>query len=414
VRGLRAAPTASPRGVRSGCAFGWRLPGELKPAGLSAETGQMIHRELQRSALSAGDAGPIDRSAVDPRAAENLMRWVGVAMFVLGSVTLLATLELPDPNTSDHPGIRLIATLLGLGAVFVWTLLPGRRWVARVTVVYGVLLISALMAITQPIEATPFFYLWPMVFSAYFCSRREVAADLALMWTTLGLALFVWSNDPMKAVLFMGVGVSVTLTTLVVKLLAEHVTAVIRQLVTAADTDYLTGLLNRRAFDVEFGRQCDRAQRSGLPLALAMFDLDHFKQVNDHHGHAVGDQVLCDFAALLARELRSGDTLARVGGEEFAVVLFGVDLDDAVAFSERIGRELQGCGGGDMPALSTSVGVAALSEGDAGPAALLLVADRALYAAKTAGRRRVAVWDDGATRVEAHMGDDRALAADAA
>jgi diguanylate cyclase (GGDEF)-like protein len=368
----------------------------------------------EHTLLSAmGDLGN-DSPFVDPRAADRLMRWVGVAMFVLGSATLLATLPLPDPNTSDHPAIRVIAALLGFGAVLVWRLQPGRRWVARATVVYGILLVSALMAVTRPIEATPFFYLWPLVFSAYFCTRREVAADLTLMWVTLGVALFVFSDDPMKPVLFMGVGVSVTLTTLVVKLLAEHVAAVIRQLVTAADTDYLTGLLNRRAFDLEFGRQVDRAQRSGLPLALAMFDLDHFKQVNDRHGHAVGDQVLRDFAALLQRELRGGDTLARVGGEEFAVVLFGVDLDDAVAFAARIGRELQGRGSGRSPLLSASAGVAALSEADPGPAALLLVADRALYAAKEAGRRCVAVWQDGQTRVEARMDGEQALAADVA
>jgi diguanylate cyclase (GGDEF)-like protein len=363
---------------------------------------------LRRGVLSAPGVAD-ERSPVDPRTAENLMRWVGVAMFVLGSATLLATLAQPDPNPSDHPAIRIIAALLGLGAAFVWKLLPGRRWVARVTVVYGIVLVSALMAVTRPIEATPFFYLWPMVFSAYFCTRREVAADLALMWTTLGLALFVWSDDPMKTVMFMGVGVSVTLTTLVVKLLAEHVSSVISQLVAAADTDYLTGLLNRRAFDVEFRRQCDRAQRSGLPLAVAMFDLDHFKQVNDRHGHAAGDQVLRDFAALLERELRSGDTLARVGGEEFAVVLFGVELDDAVSFAGRVARELQASGGGATQLLSTSAGVAALSDADAVPAALLLVADRALYAAKAAGRRRVAVWENGQTRVEAHLGREREL-----
>jgi len=190
-----------------------------------------------------------------------------------------------------------------------------------------------------------------MVFSAYFCSRREVAFDLALMWVTLGLALFIWSHDPMKLGMFIAAGVSVTLTTLVVKLLADHVSAVISQLVRAADTDYLTGLRNRRAFDTEFRRQCDRATRSGVPLTLTMFDLDHFKQINDRHGHAGGDRVLRDFATLLERELRGGDTLARVGGEEFAVVLFGVGLDDGVAFAERIGHELRERSGGtfDLP-----------------------------------------------------------------
>jgi diguanylate cyclase (GGDEF)-like protein len=353
------------------------------------------------------------QTPLDPRAAEHLMRWVGVAMFLLGSATLLATLPMPDPNTSDHPAIELVAALLGLGALFVWFLRPGRRWVSRATIVYGILLVSVLMAVTRPIEATPFFYLWPMVFSAYFCTRREVACDLALMWLTLGLALFIFSHDPMKPGLFMGVGISVTLTTLIVKLLAEHVTAVIGQLVKAADTDYLTGLLNRRAFDVEFRGQCARARRSGVPLALAMFDLDHFKQINDRHGHAEGDRVLRDFATLLERELRGGDTLARVGGEEFAVVLFGVGLDEGVAFAERIGRELQRLGAARKTALSTSAGVAALSASEPDPAGLLLAADRALYAAKQAGRRRVAAWECGATRVEAPLQPSRELIAQA-
>jgi diguanylate cyclase (GGDEF)-like protein len=352
--------------------------------------------------------GSDKEAPLDPRAADELMRWVGVAMFVLGSATLLATLPLPDPNTSDHPALVVVAGLLLVGAAFSFLLRPGRRWVSRVGVVYGILLVSALMAVTRPIEATPFFYLWPLVFSAYFCSRREVAADLVLMWVTLGLGLFIWGKDPMKPGLFMGVGVSVTLVTVVVKLLAEHVSAVIGRLERAADTDYLTGLLNRRAFDVEFREQCDRARRSGLPLALATFDLDHFKQVNDRFGHAEGDRVLREFAALLERELRGGDTLARIGGEEFAVVLFGVGMREAVAFAERIGRELSVVprregDAGEGPRLSTSAGVAELSTRTPEPATLMLAADRALYAAKAAGRRRVAVWEEGATRVEAHI-----------
>jgi diguanylate cyclase (GGDEF)-like protein len=348
-------------------------------------------------------ADPAGGISSDPREAEGLMRGLGVAMFVLGATTLVATLSLPDPDTSDHPAIKLIAALLGLGAVFVWTLSPNRRWVSRVSVIYGILLISSLMAVTRPIEATPFFYLWPMVLAAYFFTRKEILFDLVLMWVTLAIALFVWSDDPMKPVLLMGVGVSVTLTTVVVMLLAEHVSAVIGQLASAADTDYLTGLLNRRAFDAEFERQCDRARRNGLPLALAVFDLDHFKQVNDRLGHAAGDEALCDFAALLKRQLRSGDTLARVGGEEFAIVLFGVGLDDAISFAERIGQELQGLREGSGPVLSASAGVAALRGHEQSPSALLMAADRALYAAKAAGRRRVAVWDDGSIHVGAHL-----------
>ncbi|HME04133.1 MAG TPA: GGDEF domain-containing protein, partial [Solirubrobacteraceae bacterium] len=306
------------------------------------------------------------QAGTQPAAADDFpfMRRVGVAMFVLGAVTLLGTLPLPDPDTSDHPAIKLIAGLLGLGALFVGTVRVDRRWIVRLYVVYGILLVSALMAVTRPIEATPFFYLWPMLFSAYFFSRRDVAVDLVIMWVTLGVALFGFSNDPMKQVMFMGVGVSVTLTAVVVTLLRERLTSVIAQLAESSATDYLTGLLNRRAFDAELQQQIDRARRSGLPLALALFDLDHFKRVNDRFGHAAGDRALCAFGALLVQDGRSGDTLARIGGEEFAVVLFGADAEQALGFAERIGRELQDSSAGRELALSASAGVASLGDAE--------------------------------------------------
>ncbi len=147
------------------------------------------------------------------------MRRMGCGMFAIGAITLLATLPLPDPDTSDHTGIKVIAALLALGAVFAGANRFEKMWAVHAWVLYGILLISALMAITRPIEATPFFYLWPMVFSGYFFTRRQVAFDLLVMWVTLGLALFIWSHDPMKQVMFMGVGVSVSLTAIVVTVL---------------------------------------------------------------------------------------------------------------------------------------------------------------------------------------------------
>ncbi len=109
--------------------------------------------------------------------------------------------------------------------------------------------------------------------------------------------------------------------------------------------------------------------------------------------------MLCEFSALLASEQRGGDTLARIGGEEFAVVLFGAGLDEAVAFAERIARRLrEGTQDRELP-LSTSAGVAMLGDAGDDPAALLLAADRALYAAKAAGRRRVARWSEERAKI---------------
>ena len=164
--------------------------------------------------MSGEHAGAVSRTPHDSYGVNDydFRRRVGVAMFLLGAITLLATLPLPDPDASDHSAIKIIAGLLAIGALVAWTVRTYRPRVVSAYVIYGILLVSALMAVTRPIEATPFFYLWPMLFAAYFFSRREVAIDLVIMWVTLGLALFVWSIDPMKQVLFMGVGVSVTLT----------------------------------------------------------------------------------------------------------------------------------------------------------------------------------------------------------
>jgi diguanylate cyclase (GGDEF)-like protein len=355
--------------------------------------------------------GPSDLS--DPESFA-FMRRVGISMFLVGTVTLLATLPLPDPDTSDHPAIRVIAGLLAFGALVTWGVRTYHPWVARLTALYGLLLVSALMAVTRPIEATPFFYLWPMLYASYFFSRRDVAVAVVVMWVTLGLALFGWSNDPMPQVMFMGVGVSVTLTAVVVTLLRERLTSLIGQLAAASATDYLSGLLNRRAFDSALRSQIERARRSQVPLALVLFDLDHFKQINDRFGHAAGDRALCDFAELLSGEQRAGDTLARIGGEEFAVVLFGAGLEEARAFAERIGRQLQELLIVDHAQLSASAGVAALSDGAPTPEALLHAADRALYGAKAAGRRRVAVWELGSIAVGMPLAGLERLAAGAA
>jgi diguanylate cyclase (GGDEF)-like protein len=362
-----------------------------------------------RAALAVPERGGDEAAVAGDRGEARFMRRLGVGMFAVGCLTLLGTLPLPDPNTSDHPGIEVVAALLAIGALLVGCIRGERRWIDHAWVLYGLLLISALMGITRPIEATPFFYLWPMVFSAYFLSRRAFVFDLLVMWVSMGIALFGFSIDPMKGIMFMGVGVSVSLTAFVVMLLRQRQKDLIEALERASNTDHLTGLPNRRAFDRELEAHVDRAHRSGTSLALALFDLDHFKEVNDRYGHPAGDRVLCEFAALLADEQRGGDAVARIGGEEFAVVLFDVDLEQGVTYAQRISARLREQTGDRELSLSTSAGVAVLGADDQ-PAALLLAADRALYAAKAAGRKRVAMWDAGEARIAAH-GEARRLAA---
>jgi diguanylate cyclase (GGDEF)-like protein/PAS domain S-box-containing protein len=169
------------------------------------------------------------------------------------------------------------------------------------------------------------------------------------------------------------------------------------QLRALATQDFLTGAVNRRHFVEVAQRERERARRSGSPLALCMLDADHFKNVNDHYGHAAGDHVLTAIAQAATSALRVSDILGRLGGEEFAVLLPNTELSGALTVAERVRaaveeREVQSepneQGEREAIRITVSVGVAEL-RGDEPFESLLRRADRALYAAKDLGRNRV-------------------------
>ena len=161
-----------------------------------------------------------------------------------------------------------------------------------------------------------------------------------------------------------------------------------------AEEDPLTGLANRGAFADALAREVARARRHGHPLALAMLDLDHFKQVNDCHGHPAGDAVLRALAAAVRPLVRAEQLLARIGGDELALLLPHVGLPGARTFAEKVRRlaDERPLAHDDQEtpiAVTVSIGVAALEPGDASPERLVVRADERLYAAKRSGRNRV-------------------------
>jgi diguanylate cyclase (GGDEF)-like protein len=166
-------------------------------------------------------------------------------------------------------------------------------------------------------------------------------------------------------------------------------------------SDGLTGIANRRHFDVAMEKETRRAKRSGSPLSLLMIDIDSFKAFNDHYGHQQGDDTLIRVAAALARMLqRPGDLIARYGGEEFAVILPEMDLARSVALAETmrlavVGLALPHRASTHADHVTISIGVAKYDPAHPGDMAHLVgTADRALYAAKHGGRNRVALHEE--------------------
>jgi diguanylate cyclase (GGDEF)-like protein len=168
-----------------------------------------------------------------------------------------------------------------------------------------------------------------------------------------------------------------------------------------ADRDYLTGLANRRRFRKALGQEVERWRRYKIPCALVLLDVDHLKKINDAHGHPAGDRVIRAVAGALAELSRDNDTAARLGGEEFALLLAGVDNAKAVAAAERLRLAVSSQALEEIGAVTISLGVAACPAHARNERELFTLSDAALYRAKRGGRNRTEVADS--TNVEAQQ-----------
>jgi diguanylate cyclase (GGDEF)-like protein len=160
----------------------------------------------------------------------------------------------------------------------------------------------------------------------------------------------------------------------------------------ASEHDPLTRLANRRRLEAELSLECERSLRYGRPVALIMLDLDHFKRVNDTHGHSRGDEILQGVAEIITSTLRSTDTAYRYGGEELVVLARESDSTAAMTLAERIRASIERSFGGEGEgSVTASLGVALVPDHAASPKSLLAAADAALYVSKSEGRNRCTI-----------------------
>ena len=255
---------------------------------------------------------------------------------------------------------------------------------------------------------TPVILSLVLMFGIFNLSARQMLANLLLSLLCFGIAMAVvfWTHAPgHNAVLELAYGVIVVLVLLgstFVGLRIQHVRqrlkrqkhalgAALERINHLATHDDLTGLVNRRRMTELLTVERERCERSGRPLVLALLDLDLFKRVNDQHGHAVGDAVLCAFAQGVEKNLRSTDVLARWGGEEFLLLLPETDAGGAELLLERLRAEVASlhiaCPAGHV-GITVSAGLAVSLPGQ--PVERVIeCADEALYQAKEQGRNRV-------------------------
>jgi len=294
-------------------------------------------------------------------------------------VGALESIVAGEPTSSPAP----IAIALSVSALL-WHL--GGRLDRRVLFLLGpvgVALIGLAVG-TSPPGNGAVMYAWPVLWIASFFGTWETIVVVACVAVAqAGVVLHVpgmlfdhWC-DPVA---------SMAVIAAVVRSLAARNGRLVTRLTIESRVDPLTGLLNRRGLEERVAAELARAQRETRPVAVVAVDIDHFKRINDERGHAAGDRALVWLASTLAEHTRGSDIVARVGGEEFVLVLPGMDGASAREFATRLLRSV--AAGAHEPTLTISAGVAwGLAPIAAQP--LFDAADRGLYAAKHAGRNRV-------------------------
>src|SRR5947209_3124113 len=333
--------------------------------------------------------GFADRS-VETRADRALMARSLMYVFALGGCVAVAALALSPAH--DLPR-------LGATAAFAWVsaliLLGGYDTlpvvVLQVLVACGTAAVGWSMA-ASPHHATALATLLfaPAVYSVYFFTKRAAAVQLAAI--AAGYAVAAPGHVAASEAFVTGAGL--VAATGLVALHRASANRLVARLSDVARTDPLTGLLNRRGFEQLLDTELERSRRSGRPLSLIVGDLDHFKRLNDRFGHGAGDSALERLSVILNTAKRRIDTAARIGGEEFAVVLPDSDQHAAYILAERMRREVRETFAAEPSRLTISLGVATFPLHATTAEALIARADESLYAAKALGRDRSALYSE--------------------
>lgn len=315
------------------------------------------------------------------------------SLFLAGGLVALATLALPQAPGANRAGIAAVCVVaLAVAAIAFACAGRLRRWMFSIALMAATVLIEgAIWFSDRPASAYAFYFVWVILFAAYFLPRLEWVFQAGFIAATYPFVVS-WLGGADISERWLLTAWTVVVVGLFTAILRRRVDGLIARLSDAARTDPLTGLLNRRGFQESFDLELERARRSDRPVTLLIADLDHFKRVNDLLGHPAGDARLQKLAQVLIAGKRRIDSAARMGGEEFALVLPDTDEHGGYVIAERLRRAARDAFAPDPVELTVSFGVATYSKHGANADQLLVAADQALYVAKELGRDRTALY----------------------
>jgi diguanylate cyclase (GGDEF)-like protein/putative nucleotidyltransferase with HDIG domain len=325
---------------------------------------------------------------------------VAACFYAVGALLGASIALAPHSAQLNQGGFLAVSIASAVLALVLWLLaprLPG--WGLSVAAGAGTLLISFGTYFTGQMGGTlasdnELLYIWVVLFSAYFLPRRQVLVQITMIAIAYEIVLAELGADATFATRWLETVGTLVVVAVLVHVLRSRVSELVARLSDAARTDPLTGLFNRRCFEELLETELERTLRNGQPASLLLGDLDNFKQVNDHAGHAGGDAALVRIAEILQYWKRKADAIARTGGEEFAILLPNTTQEAAYGIAERLrGTVDRAFSHKDVP-VTFSFGVATFPQHAPTARSLMLAADQALYAAKELGRNMSVVYSD--------------------
>jgi diguanylate cyclase (GGDEF)-like protein len=311
----------------------------------------------------------------------------GAILFGAGAIVTVLGLVLPHQPQVDDVGLQVVvaASALMAAALLLWgERAPDSAYMAVVAI--GTLIVS--LGIVSNGErhggaagGDEMYYMWVVLYAAYFLNRWQTALQVVLVAVSYSVVLVIVDPGDVAVSRWISTVGLVVGSAMVVRLLSERIEALVASLREAARKDTLTGLANRLAYEEVYERELARMDRAGDGFALLLADLDGLKEINDRHGHGAGDEALCAVGGALRDNLRASDFGARIGGDEFAVLLPGTDRAGAEQFGERLARALCEAGPTER-SLGLSYGVAIPGEDGLELHQVMRAADDALYERK--------------------------------
>jgi diguanylate cyclase (GGDEF)-like protein len=311
------------------------------------------------------------------------------------TLILVSSLTMPAASHSQTMAAAAAAYAFAL-LLTAFERMPG--WALQLCLAAGSLLIEWVVTATHgtsPIYTV--FYFWIAIYAFYFFKPSHASAQIVFIFISYALVLGLVKDPTSPA----AVGWMLTTAALVVAgamigVLKHRIDGILADARNSARTDGLTGLRNRRAFEEILTTELGRAERNGGRFSLIIADLDRFKSLNDSYGHQEGDRALQRVSGCLEDSRRLGDIVARIGGEEFAIILPDANEREAYLAAERLRKRVGEACAGEPGELTISLGMATFPHHGENASALMRAADQALYVAKEIGRNRSVIFNTAA------------------